>query len=142
MIFKPIRSEIRLVALQYFSGMQGYPLTNGEDRGLPITEKILPQYLKERGYATHLVGKWHVGHSRVEYLPTNRGFDSHFGHRGGYLDYYEYVLQENVSKNLDLLPQAVPICNKKYIGILRRFVRYVLGKHRKTRYPRNETYYS
>lgn len=77
--------------------MQGYPLTNGEDRGLPTTEKILPQYFKEAGYATHLVGKWHVGQSRTEFLPTSRGFDSHFGHRGGYIDYYEYTLLETVS---------------------------------------------
>lgn len=76
--------------------MQGYPLTNSEDRGLPTTEKILPQYLKELGYSTHLVGKWHVGQSRTEYLPMQRGFDSHFGHRGGYVDYYEYTLDETV----------------------------------------------
>lgn len=76
--------------------MQGYPLTNGEDRGLPVEFKILPQYLKELGYATHLVGKWHVGHSRKKYLPQNRGFDTHFGHRGGFLDYYEYTLEEMV----------------------------------------------
>lgn len=77
--------------------MHGYPLTNAEDRGLPINEKILPQYLKELGYATHLIGKWHLGHSRSQYFPTNRGFDSYFGHRGGFIDYYEYTSEETVS---------------------------------------------
>ncbi|XP_045765790.1 arylsulfatase J-like [Maniola jurtina] len=90
----PSRSALLTGKFGHVTGMQGYPLTNGEDRALPITEKIMPQYFKEHGYATHLVGKWHVGQSRVEYLPTSRGFDSHFGHRGGYIDYYEYDLLE------------------------------------------------
>lgn len=76
--------------------MQGYPLVQSEDRYLPLDQKILPQYLKEMGYATHLVGKWHVGLSRTQALPTMRGFDTHFGHRGGYIDYYEYTLEELV----------------------------------------------
>ncbi|XP_047984265.1 arylsulfatase B-like isoform X3 [Leguminivora glycinivorella] len=71
-------------------GMQGAPLFNAEDRGIPITERLLPSYLKELGYSTHLVGKWHVGMSRDDHLPTNRGYDSHYGMRGGIVDYYTY----------------------------------------------------
>ncbi|XP_050664358.1 arylsulfatase B-like [Leptidea sinapis] len=71
-------------------GMQGMPLYNSEDRGIPLTERLLPAYLQEIGYKTHLVGKWHVGMSKNEYLPTNRGYDSHYGMRGGFVDYYTY----------------------------------------------------
>ncbi|XP_028175730.1 arylsulfatase B-like [Ostrinia furnacalis] len=99
-ICTPSRSAFLTGKYAHVTGMQGYPLTNSEDRGLPITEKILPQYLKELGYATHLVGKWHVGGSRGEYLPLKRGFDTHFGHMGGFVDYYEYTLEEKLSNDL------------------------------------------
>lgn len=46
--------------------------------GLPETELTLAAALRDLGYATHCIGKWHLGH-REEFLPTNRGFDSYFG---------------------------------------------------------------
>ena len=41
----------------------------------------LAEVLKEKGYGTYAVGKWHVGH---EELPTDRGFDEFYGYIRGY----------------------------------------------------------
>ena len=46
--------------------------------GLPATEITLAEALREQGYATGIVGKWHLGHL-PEYLPVRHGFDSWFG---------------------------------------------------------------
>lgn len=59
--------------------------------GIPKQIDIFPQYLKSFGYKTHIVGKWHVGHSREWMLPTSRGFDSFFGLHGWGFDNYRKV---------------------------------------------------
>lgn len=46
--------------------------------GMPVTEVTTAALLKGRGYATGVVGKWHLGH-RQEFLPLQRGFDEYFG---------------------------------------------------------------
>jgi arylsulfatase A-like enzyme len=56
------------------------PLDDKE--GLPLTEKLLPQYFQETGYRTAWVGKWHLGASPV-FVPWKRGFDESFGFIGG-----------------------------------------------------------
>ena len=58
--------------------------------GLPATGRSLPQLLRNTGYATALIGKWHLG-----YLPQNgplaHGFESFFGFKSGYVDYYHHT---------------------------------------------------
>jgi arylsulfatase A-like enzyme len=50
--------------------------------GLPLGESTLSDALKAAGYATALVGKWHLG-SRPEFHPMKRGFGRFFGILGG-----------------------------------------------------------
>ena len=59
------------------SGMQHVIHPQSED-GLPQSEVTLPEILRDAGYATAMVGKWHLGH-RDEYWPTAHGFDEFFG---------------------------------------------------------------
>jgi arylsulfatase A-like enzyme len=46
--------------------------------GLPLTETTIANRMKQLGYATVAIGKWHLG-GRPEYLPMKRGFDEFFG---------------------------------------------------------------
>src|SRR5678816_2022303 len=64
---------------------------NGDTaRGLPATGRSLPQPLKGSGYATALVGKWHLGWTS-EFSPGKHGFDYFFGFKSGFTDYYEHT---------------------------------------------------
>ena len=51
--------------------------------GLNINMTLLPAKLKQAGYQTHMVGKWHEGLMTPAYLPVNRGFDTSSGFLGG-----------------------------------------------------------
>jgi arylsulfatase A-like enzyme len=55
--------------------------------GLPLAETTLAARLKSAGYATGLVGKWHLGGAEA-YQPQNRGFDEFFGFLGGAHSYF------------------------------------------------------
>lgn len=47
--------------------------------GLPDSEWTLAEALKDAGYRTHMIGKWHLGYKQKKYLPVNQGFDTWFG---------------------------------------------------------------
>ncbi|MEW5870603.1 MAG: sulfatase-like hydrolase/transferase [Chloroflexota bacterium] len=78
----PTRAGLLTGRYQQRFGFETNPGPGDETSGLPLSEKIIPEYLKELGYATAMFGKWHLG-SSPEQQPTQRGFDEFFGFLGG-----------------------------------------------------------
>ena len=66
------------------------PLGTDVGTGLPVDGRSLPRLLKHNGYATALIGKWHLG-DKPEFGPNVHGFDYFFGFRSGYIDYYQHT---------------------------------------------------
>ncbi len=60
----------------------------GPESGLPLGETTIADRLKTAGYATGLVGKWHLG-SKDAMHPQKRGFDEFFGFLGGAHSYFD-----------------------------------------------------
>ena len=66
----------------------------GLDR-LALCEITLADHFKAAGYATGMVGKWHLGALDPRYHPNARGFDEFVGFRGGWADYYRWRIDRN-----------------------------------------------
>ena len=67
------------------------PISKNNPTGLPLTERLLPQYFRDAGYQTFMTGKWHLGHRDRDYLPNSRGFDHFYGHVTGGIGYWDHV---------------------------------------------------
>jgi len=61
----------------------------GKEPGLPVEETSIARMLKNNGYATALMGKWHLGY-KPEFSPVAHGFDEFFGILSGNVDHYSH----------------------------------------------------
>ena len=71
-------------------GLQTAVIPSGGQYGLATDEWLLPQALKQAGYETALVGKWHLGHADRKYWPGERGFEYSYGPLIGEIDHFKH----------------------------------------------------
>jgi arylsulfatase A-like enzyme len=78
----PSRSKDQLLSALMFMADEH------KETGIQRGETTIAETLRESGYDTALIGKWHLGHGGKDLLPTRHGFDSFIGHTGGCIDFF------------------------------------------------------
>lgn len=81
-------------------------------------ERTIAEALKESGYFTSLIGKWHLGEWLPEHLPMGQGFDHQYGHYGWGIDYYSKSIVHNAPARFavyDWHRNQKPIDEKGYV---------------------------
>ena len=82
--------------------------------GLPPDTATLPLRMRQLGYLTSLVGKWHIG-SLPEYSPLKNGYDRFFGIQEGGADYFTHRLTFGSVTSAGLTEGATPIERHGYL---------------------------
>ncbi|XP_030845444.1 arylsulfatase I isoform X1 [Strongylocentrotus purpuratus] len=91
-ICTPTRSAIMTGKHPIHTGLEHGVIGVSHPYGLGLEEKLMPQYLRELGYRTHMVGKWHLGFFKESLTPSHRGFESFYGYYAGMGDYYTHEI--------------------------------------------------
>jgi arylsulfatase A-like enzyme len=86
----PTRAALMTGRYPFRYGLQTAVIPSVSAYGLDTSEWLLPQCLKEAGYRTAIIGKWHLGHADPKYWPRQRGFDYQYGAMIGELDYFTH----------------------------------------------------
>ena len=92
-VCSPTRAGLLTGRYQQRSGIPNVIYANpawNRHHGLQPQETTLPELLGAEGYATGLVGKWHLGYT-VETNPLRHGFDVFRGYVSGNIDYFSHV---------------------------------------------------
>ena len=82
----------------------------GRDVGIPASHPTLPSILRDSGYQTALVGKWHLG-LLPRFGPLQSGYQHFWGFRGGAVDYFTHRL----TGPLDLWDGDTPVERAGYL---------------------------
>lgn len=89
----PTRASLLTGRYPFRYGLQTAAIPADASYGLSLSEYLLPQMLRRAGYATAILGKWHLGHADRKYWPKNRGFDVQYGPLVGEIDYYTHSVK-------------------------------------------------
>ncbi len=90
----PARASLMTGRYPHRTGAINLSPLHGLDN-LSLDEITIADVLSSNGYATGLVGKWHLGHKDLRYHPNNRGFSEFAGIPFGASDYYDWAIDRN-----------------------------------------------
>ncbi len=93
----PSRTAFLTGNYPYRYGLHEGVLMTNSMHGIPDQEKTIAEKLKEAGYYTAVIGKWHVGCHLESQLPHNQGFDYSFYCIHGAISYWNYTTGENAT---------------------------------------------
>ncbi len=115
-VCSPTRFALMTGRYQYrLRGGNEEPMTGAArgrfDLGLPPSHPTLPSLLRDAGYATALVGKWHLGHL-PHFSPRQSGYESAFGPLGGGVDYFSHCYRKGIH---DLYEDDVEVHRQGYL---------------------------
>ncbi|KAI8116554.1 Arylsulfatase B [Lucilia cuprina] len=106
----PSRAALMTGLYPIRTGTQHHVILNEDPWGILDNITSMAEIFQAEGYSTNLVGKWHLGMGRKEFTPTYKGFDTHYGYWGAYIDYFRmrsqmpsnYSLGYDFRRNMEL----------------------------------------
>lgn len=101
-VCSPTRAGLLTGRYQQRAGIEAviHPVSDHPEhrKGLQPTDITFAESLRDAGYATGLIGKWHQGYTEVDekYHPQNHGFDEFIGYHSGNIDFVSHVGDHNL----------------------------------------------
>ncbi len=89
-VCSPTRAALLTGRYQQRAGIDHVIYANEKDRGMTLKAVLIPEVLRRAGYASALIGKWHLGYPK-KYFPTRQGFDEFVGFVSGNIDYFAHT---------------------------------------------------
>jgi arylsulfatase A-like enzyme len=112
----PTRAALMTGRYPFRYGLQTTVIASNHTYGLATDEFLLPQALKDAGYETAIVGKWHLGHADPKYWPRQRGFDHQYGPLIGEIDYFTHEQHDVLDWYRDNVPVREPGYSTTLLG--------------------------
>src|SRR6056297_3126309 len=100
-VCSPSRAALLTGKTPLAAGLPGTASSKMGEEGMPSEEVTIAEVLKDNGFVTGHIGKWHLGYI-PETMPNGQGFDYSFGHMGGCIDNYSHFFYWNGPNRHDL----------------------------------------
>ena len=112
----PTRAGLLTGRYQQRFGHEKNPRYDPDDHaeGLPLSERLLPEFLGQAGYKTGWIGKWHLG-AAPEFRPEKRGFAETFGFIGGGHNYINWQVNPRNEYTVPIERNGTPVAVTEHL---------------------------